>query len=529
MNKNIFVRLLIGLIAVALFFGGTQFIYIQYSNYRLKKNHEAVQDFVNRQLTFEPEALDDQLAATEKWMESDYLYPEDYGMIYERAGNIYKFKEDYANYARSFGYAMYYLEQSPDIDYTVNLELDLAMFYTVNNNYDLAKDVINRMLVSVDTSRVTNPQVKSYLARFIGILAIRDGDLEKAEEQLFLAKQIIDEAPHDFYTDSYRGINQVNIAKLRFSQGRFDEAEEIIEGIKGSDLFLQSEYASIKARDFVLPYYELRIALALERGEDVIRWLEPYVKECEEYGYNQWELQTLMYVKDKIGFSGDEEYKEINDMLEKAYTDSARYQGTRYTNLLNGIIKDSHDHMKEIYEQEREQRTRLFIYLMLFVMLIWISLFLWAVIKKSKLDGLTGIGSRGAFDSEMYKNKRPYGIIMIDIDNFKKVNDTYGHQKGDEVLKRLGQILMDMRTSDIHPFRYGGEEFVVVVYARSLQLVVNIAEHIRKIFETQEWEFGAKITISLGCAVSSGGGDVVKRADDNLYISKKIGKNRVTS
>ena len=117
---------------------------------------------------------------------------------------------------------------------------------------------------------------------------------------------------------------------------------------------------------------------------------------------------------------------------------------------------------------------------------------------------------------------------MMDIDNFKKVNDTYGHQKGDEVLVRLGQILKDMKSSDIQPFRYGGEEFVLVVYSRSLPLVVNIAEHVRKIFEAQEWDFGAHITISLGCAVSDDGDDVVKCADDNLYISKKTGKNKVT-
>lgn len=220
---------------------------------------------------------------------------------------------------------------------------------------------------------------------------------------------------------------------------------------------------------------------------------------------------------------------ELSTMLEKAYENSAKTQGTRYTNLLNGIINDSHEHIKEMHELERYTRTRLVIYLMIVVALVWIGLFVFFIIKSSKLDGLTGVESRGAFNAEMNRNKRPYGIIMMDVDDFKTVNDTYGHQKGDEVLQRLGQILMDMKSPYIHPYRYGGEEFVLVIYDRSLTLVANIAEHVRKIFEAQEWDFGAKTTLSLGCAVSEDGDDVVKRADDNLYKSKKNGKNQVTS
>ena len=528
MNKNIFVRLLTCLAAVVLFFGGAQLFYTLYSRYRLKKNHKEVREYVESQLNYDPETIDEQLSTMQMWMENKYLYPEDYGMVYERASNIYKFRDDYANYARCFGYAIYYLEQSSDVDYTVNLELDLAMFYVVNNNYDLAREVVDRVLANIDVDNLQRPQVRSYLERFKGMLDAKEGNYDQAAEQILLAEKIMDGAPYDYYTDSYRGIDKVNLAKIRFYQGRYDEAEELLDELDGSELFDQTEYASIMARDFVLPYLETRIYLSLEKGEDVTGLLRNYVEQCETYGYNQWEVQTIMYVKDKLGVAETDEYREIIAMLENSYDSSAKYQGTRYTNLLNGIINDSYEHIKESYELKKRQRTRFLIYAALAVFLIWSVAFVWAFIKKSRLDGLTGIGSRGAFNLEMNKNKRAYGIIMIDIDNFKKVNDTYGHQKGDEVLVRLGQILMDMKSPDIQPFRYGGEEFVLVIYSRSLPLVVNIAEHVRKIFEAQEWDFGAHITISLGCAVSDDGDDVVKRADDNLYISKKTGKNKVT-
>ncbi len=529
MNKKVFLRLLISLVAVCLFFICAQLVYVTYSKHMLKVNHKAVQDYVNTDLTFDPESLDEQLAVMEKWMDNKFLYPEDYGLVYERASNIYKFREDYANYARCFGNALYYLEQSSDVDYTVNLELDLAMFYTVNNNYDLAEQVVDRMLAEIDTNRLQSIQIKSYLHRFQGVLAIHEGDYDKAEEQIILAEELLKDEPNSFYTPSYHAINMVNLAKIRFYQGKPDEAKEILDEFKDSDLFDRQEFASIKARDFVLPYLETEIYLAMERGEDFHPILRSYIEQCEEFGYNQWELQMILSVKEKLGNVDSESDHELSTMLEKAYENSAKTQGTRYTNLLNGIMNDSHEHIKEMHELERYTRTRLLIYLMIVVALVWIGLFVFFIIKSSKLDELTGVGSRGAFNAEMNRNKRPYGIIMMDVDNFKTVNDTYGHQKGDEVLQRLGQILMDMKSPYIHPYRYGGEEFVLVIYDRSLPLVANIAEHVRKIFEAQEWDFGAKTTISLGCAVSEDGDNVVKRADDNLYKSKKNGKNQVTS
>lgn len=180
MNKKVFLRLLISLVAVCLFFICAQLVYVTYSKHMLKVNHKTVQDYVNTDLTFDPESLDEQLAVMEKWMDNKFLYPEDYGLVYERASNIYKFREDYANYARCFGNALYYLEQSSDVDYTVNLELDLAMFYTVNNNYDLAGQVVDRMLSEIDTNRLQSIQIKSYLHRFQGVLAIHEGDYDKA-------------------------------------------------------------------------------------------------------------------------------------------------------------------------------------------------------------------------------------------------------------------------------------------------------------------------------------------------------------
>lgn len=94
MNKKVFLRLLISLVAVCLFFICAQFVYVTYSKHMLKVNHKAVQDYVNTDLTFDPESLDEQLAIMEKWMDNKFLYPEDYGLVYERASLGYAGSED---------------------------------------------------------------------------------------------------------------------------------------------------------------------------------------------------------------------------------------------------------------------------------------------------------------------------------------------------------------------------------------------------------------------------------------------------
>ena len=122
------------------------------------------------------------------------------------------------------------------------------------------------------------------------------------------------------------------------------------------------------------------------------------------------------------------------------------------------------------------------------------------------------------------------GIIMLDIDDFKQVNDNYGHLNGDIVLKRLGQIISKETNNEIKAYRYGGEEFIVLVEKPVLPYIKAISQRIRRHMEEQEWEFNKDLmlTISIGCAIGSGEDDVVQKADDNLYISKTNGKNQVT-
>ena len=142
-------------------------------------------------------------------------------------------------------------------------------------------------------------------------------------------------------------------------------------------------------------------------------------------------------------------------------------------------------------------------------------------------------------DLEIYRSKRyehPLSLLFLDIDHFKKYNDAYGHLQGDKVLIRLGQIIKScLRTMD-SAYRYGGEEFTVVLPETDGKEAVVVAPRIRALMEAEKFmpETGkiVKITVSIGVTeycpderVSS----FVERADKAMYIAKQKGRNKVVS
>lgn len=125
------------------------------------------------------------------------------------------------------------------------------------------------------------------------------------------------------------------------------------------------------------------------------------------------------------------------------------------------------------------------------------------------------------------------GIIIVDIDDFKKINDTYGHLIGDDVLREFSSIISQNLRKNDFVGRYGGEEFLIVLPELDLKESCKIAERIRLSVESEVFNFGGisvKITASFGVAVLHKGDDIktsLQKADDALYDAKKSGKNRV--
>jgi diguanylate cyclase len=131
------------------------------------------------------------------------------------------------------------------------------------------------------------------------------------------------------------------------------------------------------------------------------------------------------------------------------------------------------------------------------------------------------------------------GLLMIDVDHFKKFNDSHGHLAGDRVLQVVARVLDENIRKVDYLARYGGEEFVIIAPATNIDGLALLAERLRSAVETAPlpWEGSMlRVTVSVGVAVTDKIGDVpeaavtlLQRADENMYAAKCAGRNRVST
>ena len=162
--------------------------------------------------------------------------------------------------------------------------------------------------------------------------------------------------------------------------------------------------------------------------------------------------------------------------------------------------------------------------------------------KQSLLDPVTQLLNRRGMEinlnskiEEMKRYHLKFGLLFIDIDHFKSINDTHGHVTGDEVLKMVTKTL----ANSLRPFdilgRWGGEEFVAIIANVDDHMLADIAERCRFLVEHSGLpdEFGSvKVTVSIGATLSKGDDDIrqlIQRADELMYSCKEFGRNCVTS
>lgn len=157
--------------------------------------------------------------------------------------------------------------------------------------------------------------------------------------------------------------------------------------------------------------------------------------------------------------------------------------------------------------------------------------------EKANKDNLTGIGNRDSFEDifsfEIQKAKENgslLSLMVFDIDNFKLINDTFGHQAGDNILVEITSIIShNIKTSDIFA-RWGGEEFVILMPNTKLEDAYTFSEKLRELIESHDFNYNDKITASFGVAqfnTEDTKNTLFEKADEALYLAKKNGRNRV--
>ena len=156
----------------------------------------------------------------------------------------------------------------------------------------------------------------------------------------------------------------------------------------------------------------------------------------------------------------------------------------------------------------------------------------------ARTDSLTGLSNRRHLDETLSKEfdrahryGQPLGLLLLDVDNFKDLNDTYGHGRGDQVLRALGRLLKEHFRDVDHPCRFGGEEFAVVLPGTGLAAALETAERLRRRIESSNFS-GLPITMSIGVGAlpetkATDAEGLLTASDRALYQAKRTGRNKV--
>ena len=325
-----------------------------------------------------------------------------------------------------------------------------------------------------------------------------------------------------------------------------------------------AEQAIIKMSDNGVPStpsnYAIWYDYVSDKNPDLKLAIDEIIQEGKDFTLavcNQ--LYQQFYLSDEqqsehIQLAGDkvqETLKQVIQQINDAGSDNASY-GEKITNLANDITVDnSADSLKNFVQEivretaaiteknktlqnQLEQSSN---------EITSLHQNLEKVRTESLTDALTQIGNRKLFDINLVKEinvseeeNTDLCLLLMDIDHFKKFNDTYGHRVGDEVLKVVARKLKSAVKGQDTPARYGGEEFTCILPNTSLHDAASLADQIREKIAKQVLknkktgkEFG-RITLSIGVAKYAKGEPLenfVQRADEALYRAKDQGRNRV--
>ncbi|MFQ5785704.1 MAG: GGDEF domain-containing protein [Alphaproteobacteria bacterium] len=206
--------------------------------------------------------------------------------------------------------------------------------------------------------------------------------------------------------------------------------------------------------------------------------------------------------------------------------------------LVGGILSETHKMEKQSREVETQLRASS-------KEVVALRRNLEIIRQESLTDGLTGIANRKSFDTslrqaaqEAVAEETGLCLLLADIDHFKKFNDTWGHQLGDQVLKLVAKTLVECIKGRDLAARYGGEEFAVILPHTRIENAVTLAGNIcktlatKKVIKRSSGDNLGTVTISIGAAAYRWGEDLgcfVRRADTALYAAKQAGRNRVLS
>ncbi len=449
-----------------------------------------------------------------------------------------------------------------------NIEKRLASVYIMDNNYSKAVDLTVKSIKLAE--KLGNNYEKARLDVDLASILLKVGSYETAEKLIKDSFKIdIDEGEKNGMVRLYA---LINLAEIYIEVGEYDKAIEISSRVKDYKKFVNTDdyndfeiMASImqanayvgknnvqKAKTFLERadyliksdrtvhildkdmYYYIAVGNLEYKSENYNSAIDNYKKSLEistKRKLTQEKIKNLNKILNIYEKQGNvESLNEYQKMLINEYKENKSIRDSE----TSFYIIDKVSNESELFEKTKKEIKYYKILFTVILIAILGSTFLYNRLKYFKAqnlhDGLTNVYNRKSFDImyEKYREKDDnFALVMIDIDNFKLINDNYGHKFGDVVIKGITNTICVMLEQDDKVFRYGGEEFSVLIRNKSGEEVADIIDNIRVAIENKKWNEDVTVTISAGVAHISDSKNVLEEADKNLYKAKQLGRNKV--
>lgn len=409
--------------------------------------------------------------------------------------------------------------------------IDLGLTFRLLGRYDIAISTIESALAIDLKDKNEEAIIKLYGFTNLADIDNIKGDLKGVKINLDKMDKYIDllsdeEEKNDFNIMKYIMEADINIhnKNLKVASDYINKAEDLLKKLKrvyiaDKDIYLKDvkgEYYEASSKNKkAIEYYKEAYAMANKR------------KNIE---YQRLVLNNLCDIYKKLDYK-----EEIINTQEKIINlmDSEKASiGEDYV-YYSATLREKGQMVKE--ENKRKYRDSLYVIFFLVASIVSYK-YMNKLVKSNRYDSLTNVYNRGRFNREYNKliknSNRDFALVMLDIDDFKSINDNYGHNVGDAVLINVCNIIKNVIGQKRELYRYGGEEFIIIFSEEEKESVLVVAERIRRNIEAMVLKENISVTISIGVAFSNEsracGVDILKKADQNLYKSKTSGKNRIT-
>lgn len=438
------------------------------------------------------------------------------------------------NYAKSSEYIIKTIQlaiKNNNIYEEVKSKIELALIYRSIGGHETAINILEEALTISIKDKKDDAYMKVYAYINLAEIYIEIEKFDKAKEIC----NIIPKYEVYLLSEDYRDIEILkNIIESKVYINK-DDLISANESLSDASLLItedKDEYIADKEIEYLIAkakyYYKIKdYSKSIDIYKNVLDLCE--IKKKNSH------IKVILY--DLINLSTESNNHKLKDKCyEKIIKINKLQENKSHKDYSNYIVEHMNNEANIINNIKKTKIMYITILIFIAIGIILIPIIYKNLMKiKYELihDGLTDALNRSSLDKNyksMLDKDEDFAIIIFDIDNFKSINDLYGHVFGDIVLINICRVINNMLSKDTELYRYGGEEFVVLTKNKLKEEVLDIAESIRYYIERIKWKEEIKVTVSIGVAHSNNEKQfTMEKADENMYKAKNTGKNKVIS